>query len=92
MSSDNCVAILKTAGPEWRVAELGDSQIASMGWDHTTDTFSGELALQDARGMWPSQCFYDEDEACAAALDIWQNIDVCEYGITTYDFLSDSKF
>jgi hypothetical protein len=77
MSADNGIYILKTAGPEWRVAEM----MAIDNLYYPDD--KPETVLKNAREMFArAEVFKDRALALVYAFDLAKDCDVLEYGVS----------
>jgi hypothetical protein len=86
MSADNGIYILKTEGPEYRVAHL--QAVENVNWDHSKNDYTDDpdVMIQNAREMWsPCQPFNSEAEALKIASHMLQREFICEYGICSIE-------
>lgn len=98
MSADNGIYILKTDGPEYRVAML--QAIESLyyvvagdvdGRARFSETDDPDLIIINARVMWRhAEVFKTHKEALKLAVEMMKDTWVCEYGIC--DIRIDRKF
>ena len=83
MSADNGIYILKTEGPEWRVAEI--CAIDNLSWDEDAQKFceNPDIQIINARRMFKnSPVFITLDEAMRYVAELEQKIEYLEYGIS----------
>ena len=88
MSADNTIAILKTRGPEFRVAMIFNSEDLDI--DELQRWFKNpSLALQAeiALRFRDARVFQDEDDAEKYAIELEKEIGYVEYGIGYFTFL-----
>ena len=81
MSADNGIYILKTRGPEFRVAHL--QAIDNLDWGRNGCTDDPDVRIANAREMWfGSPVFKTEEEAWEEARRLHSLIEYTEYGVS----------
>lgn len=83
MSADNGVYILKTDGPEYRVAHL--QAVERVWWHHgpTGETNNPHVHIENARTMWEKcKVYKSETQALKEATKLLRTYDYVEYGIS----------
>ena len=82
MSADNGIYILKTEGPEYRIAHL--QAVENVNWDHDSNNYTDDpdVMIHNARQMWsPCEIFFEESLALIYAAKLLRRESICEYGI-----------
>jgi len=91
MSSDNCVIILQTDGPEYRVAHIMAPENYKYDEEKEDYTEDPDVLIKNARKYWEGcKVFTDKNDAYAEAERIYGEVGWTEYGL--FEVLIERKF